>query len=147
VTAGSVTTPATSVLVEVPPGTIVTVAPTAPLSAPSPLTPSSPTPPAPSLAPTGTGNPLAPVVTIVAEAVTSVGNIVSASSSGLGNTVPVRAPVTTVVGNWESAVSGLGQSPGATVARQRAGNGTGATLLNKSRGRAVISQSQTTVWG
>jgi hypothetical protein len=113
-TAGRVATPTPTSLVEVPPGTTVTVAPTAP-SAPSPAPSAAPPPTAPSPVPAPTGNPLAPVVTAVANTVTSAGSAVSAASSALAKAAPVMTPVTTVVGTLGSAVSGVGQRLGATV--------------------------------
>jgi hypothetical protein len=54
------------------------------------------------------GSILTPVVSIVGHVVVSTGAIVTAASSGLGNTVPPITPVTNVLGGLGGTVAGLG---------------------------------------
>jgi hypothetical protein len=90
---------ARTVVIELPPGTTLTVVPTpSPASAP----PNTVAPPAGAPAPTtGAPNPLAPVATVVTNTTGTVGG----AASALASADPSAAPVTTVLSNLGSSIS------------------------------------------
>ncbi len=99
------------------PASSVTVVPTSPLQAPS-APRDSPRPPLPpEAAPSGsTGNVLAPVVSVVGNAVSTAGTTVSEVSGQLGQTVPALAPATHALGGVGSMISAVGNAARATGA-------------------------------
>jgi hypothetical protein len=66
-------------------------------------------------APTPPGGALAPVVTLVGHAVTTVGNTATTLTTGLGVTLPALSPVTNVVGGVGGDLSVLGDSLSGTI--------------------------------
>jgi hypothetical protein len=105
----SVTTPSSpQVIVEVPAGTTVEVVTTTTTTTTPPPPPGSGgTPPT---VPSGGGSVLTPLVVVVGNTVSTVGATVTATSTDLGNALPVASPLTGLLGNLGATVASLGRS-------------------------------------
>jgi hypothetical protein len=95
------------VVVEVPPGTTVEVVPG---GSPAPSGPGGGTPPGGTSPGGGGGGILTPVFVVLGNTVSTVGVTVSATSTNLGNALPVASGVTGLLGSLGGTVASLGQS-------------------------------------